>query len=574
MVDLGTPIVDDGTGPANWALVAGSGTLTSSAVQGNPTPSYLSPGVGAPPFTIFARTVGHPGHYTADIFLPAGALADLFFGCTSAGNGYVARIDTRAGGSTNVWVASNWAATAQPPGTVVSTPNVWHHLDIDVTVAGQVTYTVDGVQISSGNIGGNLGAIDVWVGFGCAIAGCYFDNIVIGTTPPPPTLSSLSPTSGKAGDTVTLTGTNLAGATGVTFGGVASAFTVNSATTITATAPAHGDGAVTVVVTAPGGTSGALSFAYRTPTPPPPPYRCDTPAMLVLTMGTRTLDLMAAANGFAVSAVDLGYPTVAEDVSPMPQANGEWDDTAFFTSRVVTITGSLVPASLGSRSAVFDTLAPFLVPSARPVLTYQIDADVEPRTLTLRASALSAPATNPSVSAFQAAWKAPDPTAYAAAADSVRVLPTSGIYGRRYTTPQTAPVTSTSGWTPNRVYPAQSGATLAQATNDGPLNTWPTITVTGVCTNPVLVNDTVGAQLAIGTAAQPLTLGASDVLTVDTRNRIVYLGTDPTNSRYNYVDFTVSSWWPLLPGNNQLRFVPSSAQTSAVAVVTWHDAYL
>ncbi|SCB46735.1 Putative Ig domain-containing protein, partial [Rhizobium miluonense] len=84
---------------------------------------------------------------------------------------------------------------------------------------------------------------------------------------PAPTISSISPLSGPAtgGTTVTITGTDLTAATAVTFGATAAAgFTVNSATSITATAPA-GTGTVDVRVTTPGGTSAtsaADQFTY------------------------------------------------------------------------------------------------------------------------------------------------------------------------------------------------------------------------------------------------------------------------------------------------------------------------
>ncbi|GAA0900058.1 IPT/TIG domain-containing protein [Streptomyces asiaticus] len=79
-----------------------------------------------------------------------------------------------------------------------------------------------------------------------------------------PTLTAISPASGPAtgGTTVTLTGTNLLGATAVRFGAVnATSFTVVSATQITAVAPA-GSGAAQVTVSGPGGTSNGVSYAY------------------------------------------------------------------------------------------------------------------------------------------------------------------------------------------------------------------------------------------------------------------------------------------------------------------------
>ena len=75
---------------------------------------------------------------------------------------------------------------------------------------------------------------------------------------PAPTISAVSPTSGplSGGTSVTITGTGFTGATAVKFGATAaSSFTVNSATRITATAPAGTAGTVDITTTTPGGTS-------------------------------------------------------------------------------------------------------------------------------------------------------------------------------------------------------------------------------------------------------------------------------------------------------------------------------
>ncbi|MCX6953868.1 MAG: IPT/TIG domain-containing protein, partial [Verrucomicrobia bacterium] len=80
-----------------------------------------------------------------------------------------------------------------------------------------------------------------------------------------PTIASLSPTSGlpAGGTSVTLTGTNLTGATAVNFGTTtATAYTVDSATSITATSPAGSAGSVNVTVTTVGGTSAGSPFTY------------------------------------------------------------------------------------------------------------------------------------------------------------------------------------------------------------------------------------------------------------------------------------------------------------------------
>jgi IPT/TIG domain-containing protein/putative Ig domain-containing protein len=74
----------------------------------------------------------------------------------------------------------------------------------------------------------------------------------------PPTVTSLSPSGGPVtgGTTVTITGTNLGGATRVMFGNaVATSFHVVSPTEVVATAPAQGAGSHNVTVTNVGGTS-------------------------------------------------------------------------------------------------------------------------------------------------------------------------------------------------------------------------------------------------------------------------------------------------------------------------------
>jgi hypothetical protein len=88
----------------------------------------------------------------------------------------------------------------------------------------------------------------------------------------PPTITSISPSSGPqaGGTTVTITGSGFTGATRVGFGGLAAtSFTVVSDTQITAVSPAQ-SGAHYVTVTTPGGTNtlGAADiYTYTAPTP-------------------------------------------------------------------------------------------------------------------------------------------------------------------------------------------------------------------------------------------------------------------------------------------------------------------
>ncbi len=91
------------------------------------------------------------------------------------------------------------------------------------------------------------------------------------STPPKPTVTSITPTSGSTagGTSVTITGTNFTSGATVMFGTVAAtAVTYNSPTYITAISPAESAGTVNVTVTTTGGTSSTSStdqFTYLTP---------------------------------------------------------------------------------------------------------------------------------------------------------------------------------------------------------------------------------------------------------------------------------------------------------------------
>ena len=116
-------------------------------------------------------------------------------------------------------------------------------------------------------------------------------------TPPPPakpTVTSLSPSTGNPGDSVTVIGTGFDGATAVNFGSAPAEFSVANSTSITATVP-DGTGAVNVSVVTPNGTSSesaAFTYGVTTPLPVNPKYTLtklnhdQTPNMPELVVGS------------------------------------------------------------------------------------------------------------------------------------------------------------------------------------------------------------------------------------------------------------------------------------------------
>jgi hypothetical protein len=96
--------------------------------------------------------------------------------------------------------------------------------------------------------GTDVGLIQTFPGLEQATNGTFLDQLLFGGTKGDGKVYALSfdlgpfvrtlPTSGKVGDTMQILVISLTGATSVTFNGMAAAFTVVSATQITATVPA------------------------------------------------------------------------------------------------------------------------------------------------------------------------------------------------------------------------------------------------------------------------------------------------------------------------------------------------
>ena len=167
------------------------------------------------------------------------------------------QVISRAGNTNDLWVMAARGATGTASVTIDGIPP---------TVTSGTVYT-EGRSVSVAN-GSFTDEFDRW--------GVHVYHFVVPAPPPPaqPTISSFAPTSGGGGTLVTIAGTNLAGATSVTFGGSSAGFTQVSPTELTATVPV----AVTtgpIAVTTPGGV--ATSSSAFTVTAPAPPSESPNP---------------------------------------------------------------------------------------------------------------------------------------------------------------------------------------------------------------------------------------------------------------------------------------------------------
>ena len=154
-----------------------------------------------------------------------------------------------------------------------------------------------------------------------------------GSTPPAPTVTGISPTSGTTtgGTSVVITGTNLTGATSVLFGSTAgTGVTVNSATSITVTSPVGTAGTIHITVTTPGGTSATSTsdqFTYAAPG--------------TFTQSTST-DWATASNWIG------GVPTSATNVTIPSGKNPVISATTTATCNNLTVSGTLTIQSSAS----------------------------------------------------------------------------------------------------------------------------------------------------------------------------------------------------------------------------------
>jgi len=126
----------------------------------------------------------------------------------------------------------------------------------------------------------------------------------------PPAVIGVSPDSGPTGGgtAVTITGTDLSGATAVAFGSTpATSFTVNSSSSISATSPPESAAVVDVTVTTSAGTSttsAADQFTFGSPPPPGPSVAALSPTSGLTTGGT---SVTITGSGFTgTTAVDFG----------------------------------------------------------------------------------------------------------------------------------------------------------------------------------------------------------------------------------------------------------------------------
>ncbi len=188
--------------------------------------------------------------------------------------------------------------------------------------------TVDSAtQITVVSPAGDVGPVDVRVTTPSGTSAVVAEGVFTYVEPEPgvPSVTGLDPVSGSTagGTSVVITGTDLAGATGVVFGSVPGTdVTVDSATQITVVSPAGDVGPVDVRVTTPSGTSAVVAEGVFTYVEPEPgvPVAFDDVASTVEDSTTGSIDVLANDLGDALEVVPAAISTDNGSVQCTPSA--------------------------------------------------------------------------------------------------------------------------------------------------------------------------------------------------------------------------------------------------------------
>ena len=230
---------------------AGTGqtvTITGTNFTGATAVSFG--GTAATSFTVVSAT-------SITAIIGAGATGSV---SVTTSNGIASRAGFTYISATPAPTITSFSPTSGKTGQVVTITGTNFTGATSVSFDGTVatTFTVVSATSINATVGaGTSGTVSVTTASGTGTLAGF-------TYLPPPTITSFSPTSGKTGQVVTITGTNFTGATAVSFGGTAATtFTVVSATSINATVGAGTSG--TVSVTTASGTGTLAGFTYLPP---------------------------------------------------------------------------------------------------------------------------------------------------------------------------------------------------------------------------------------------------------------------------------------------------------------------
>lgn len=278
---------------------------------------------------------------------------------------------------------------------------------------------------------------------------------------------------------------------------------------------------------------------------------------VTLVDGTREMVLLPR-DGLLLQGHGVPFPAVREVTEERTDDDGEDDTTELHgaTSCTLEFLATQTPA------AFEEEIGRFLHPRSRPYLVVADDEWSQERRLKLRVSQFGGPRgvdLPRTMRRIQAQWKVPDGIweTVDAVEETIGADVVTGD-GRSY--PKTYP------WS----YATTTASGIAQISSVGNSTSHHVTRLYGPCTGPSLINETLGEEI---TFSSSLSLGSGEYVEVNTRDRTAYLLSQTSLSRLSLLDFTVTSWWQIEPGDQQIRYAPTSVSGAAAAVITYRPTW-
>ncbi len=244
-------------------------TITNSTVvsipdnlcTGGSSSISVSGYLGTVPSSGISISINITHTYDADLYLilqaPNGALLGLANAVGGSGDNFTNTIFSDAGSTVIPVTGAPYTGTYKPWASIMTTCTTSTVTSFAAIGGGNINPNGTWKLIAIDNAAVDVGTINSFsITFpASASAPCYgISNIIPVTEISAPVITSFTPSSGNAGTVVTITGSEFANASSVTFNGITSVFSVTNNTTISATVPS-GNANGNIVIVTPCGTA-------------------------------------------------------------------------------------------------------------------------------------------------------------------------------------------------------------------------------------------------------------------------------------------------------------------------------
>lgn len=262
--------------------------------------------------------------------------------------------------------------------------------------------------------------------------------------------------------------------------------------------------------------------------------------------------------GVVTELTGFDSPDIRESADDLVQEDGGVHGDFFDGRRPVTISGLLLnPASVLDRNTRMDRLTSAVTALRQDTFIIWTPTGGEQRFMAVRLQ--NGPR-------FTGAWQ--KEFLVGLVAEDPRIYSTQ-IYQQTVAANTTG---SLGGRTFDRTYDVSYGggapAGGMTVSNLGTTITYPTLIVYGPGNNPTITNATTGQSISL-----TYSLSSTEFLQIETNpiQRSILLNNQA--SRYQALDFATSSWWGLVPGDNDIRVSFSAVSAGASLGVTWRNAW-